>query len=126
MFSQNILKIFGDYLILFFIIFVNFSLCSWLADENPLDNLYVIAAIFNPASYKSRTDLLFQFAEHMRNSNVTLITIERVYGNSTEFSVTDNNNTNHTQLRTNITLWHKENLINRAIRRLPSTWKYVL
>jgi hypothetical protein len=126
MFRQNKLKILCNYLILFMTIFVNFSICSELSDENPFDNLYVIAAIFNPASYKSRTDLYFQFAEHMRNSNVTLITIECVYGNSSEFSVTDSNNTNHIQLRTNHPLWHKENLINIAIRRLPSTWKYVL
>ena len=126
MFRQNILKILCNYLILFFSVFVNFSLCSRLADENPLDNLYVITAVFNPASFKSRTDLYFQFAEHMRSSNITLITIECVYGDTSEFSVTNSNNTNHIQLRTNIPLWHKENLINIAINRLPSTWKYVL
>ena len=126
MFRQNSLKLLCNYLTLVLTFFVNFSLCSGLADENPLDNLYVITPIFNPASYKSRTNLYFQFAEHMRKSNVTLITIECIYGNNSEFSVTDSNNTNHIQLRTNHPLWHKENLINIAIRRLPSTWKYVL
>jgi hypothetical protein len=126
LFRQNNLKLVCDYLTLVLTIFVNFSLCSALADENALDKLYVITPIFNPASYKSRTNLYFQFAEHMRKSNVTLITIECVYGNSSEFSVTNSNNTNHIQLRTNHPLWHKENLINIAIRRLPSTWKYVL
>jgi len=107
-------------------IFIILYLLYISADENPLKDLYVITAIFNPASYKSRTDLYFQFEEHMRNSTINLITIECIYGNNSEFVVTESNNTNHIQLRTNQPLWHKENLINIAIRRLPSNWKYVL
>jgi hypothetical protein len=50
--------------------------------------------------------------------------IEAAFGNRPHV-VTQADNPNHTQLRTFHELWHKENLINLAIARLPSDWEYV-
>jgi hypothetical protein len=92
-----------------------------------MEQLYVIATIFNPASYKTRTDLYYQFEAHMKNSGVNLITIECIYGDNNEtFNVTRKDRPDHIQLKANHPLWHKENLINLAIKKLPDTWRYVL
>ena len=92
-----------------------------------MEHLYVIATIFNPASYKTRTDLYYQFEAHMKKSGVNLITIECIYGDNNEtFNVTRKECPNHIQLKADHPLWHKENLINFAIRKLPDTWRYVV
>ena len=91
-----------------------------------LDNIYVVVAIFNPAGYKKRYDLYYQFEAHMKEYNMNLITIECIYGDDQTYSVTDPNNPTHIQVKANDKLWHKENLINYAIQHLPTNWEYVL
>lgn len=93
---------------------------------NEIENLYVIATIFNPANFKKRYNLYHDFEQHMKQSGVMLVTIECIYGEEKEYSVTQAGNPFHMQVRTEHPLWHKENLINIAIRRLPETWKYAL
>jgi hypothetical protein len=96
--------------------------------ESDLNNLYVITAIFNPAAYKKRYDLYYQFESHLKKFGINLITIECIYNENpnSEFCVTDSNNPFHIQVRTDHPLWHKENLLNLAISKLPDNWKYVL
>jgi hypothetical protein len=53
-----------------------------------------------------------------------LYVIEGAFGDR-DFEVTDPANSRHIQIRTESELWHKENLINIAISRLPADWKYV-
>ena len=91
-----------------------------------LDNLYVVVAIFNPSGYKKRYDLYYQFEAHMKDYKINLITIECIYEDNQEYSVTNSNNPMHIQVKVKDSLWHKENLINYAIRCLPSSWEYVL
>ncbi len=88
------------------------------------NNLYVVTAIFNPERYKSRYDLYHKFEKYIKDSGAILYTIELSIGNQ-DFVVTDSNNPHHVQLRTNNTLWYKENLLNILISRLPHDWKYV-
>ena len=60
----------------------------------------------------------------MEKYGVNLYVVEAVYGDR-RFEVTDSENPRHIRLRTGSEVWHKENLINIGISRLPSTWKYV-
>jgi len=88
------------------------------------NNLYVVTAIFNPEKYRNRYELYHDFAKYIKDSGAILITIELAIGNQ-EFMVTDSNNPHHIQLRADSVLWYKENLLNIAIGRLPTDWKYV-
>ena len=68
-----------------------------------------------------------QFAERLKKfNNVILYTIEYVFGDQ-QFSVTNNYDKNHIQIRTskkNI-YWVKENLINIAVNSLPQSSQYI-
>jgi hypothetical protein len=91
-----------------------------------LQHLYVIATVFNPAGFKKRYDLYYQFEKHMKDYGINLVTIECIYDHETEYAVTKEDNPLHIRVKTTSPLWHKENLINIAVSKLPSDWKYVL
>ena len=86
--------------------------------------LDVVAVISNPFRYRSRYDLYRQFERHALESGVRLTTVELAYGERL-FEVTSPDNPRHVQFRSSHTLWHKENLINLGIARLPADWRYV-
>jgi len=89
------------------------------------DKLHVIAVISNPLNFKSRYQLYRQFERYMKNAiNVVLWTAELAIGDQ-EFAITQSDNPYHFQFRTNDILWHKENLINMVIKRLPKGCKYL-
>ena len=86
--------------------------------------LDVVAVISNPVRYLSRYSHYRKFAKHMEDSGVRLTTVELAQGHRA-FEVTTADNPRHVQLRTFDELWHKENMINVGISRLPSDWQYV-
>ena len=86
--------------------------------------LDVVAVVSNPARFNSRFTLYRHFEKHMKDSGVRLTTVELQQGDRA-FEITEANNPRHLQLRTYHELWHKENLINLGIARLPSDWEYV-
>lgn len=87
--------------------------------------LHVIAVISNPLRWQSRLRLFKEFeARMLKSPNVELHVVELAFGNR-KFVATDKHNQNHTQLRTYDEWWHKENLINIGISKLPRNWKYV-
>ena len=88
------------------------------------DRLYVVTCISNPARYHARYRLYRTFAKHVQDSGAELYTIEVAYGQRA-WEVTETGNPNHVQLRTTEELWHKENLQNLALARLPATARYV-
>lgn len=88
------------------------------------DRLYVVTAISNPVRYNRRYELYRAFEKHMADSGAILFTAECAFGGR-EFEVTQAGNPQHIQVRTNHELWHKENLLNLAISRLPVGWNYV-
>jgi hypothetical protein len=92
-------------------------------DKALLNDFYVVAVISNPVRYQSRYDLYFDFMRHMHESGVKVMTVELQLGER-QFQVTHENNPMHIQLRTNDEIWHKENMINIGISKLPSSWKY--
>jgi hypothetical protein len=86
--------------------------------------LYVIAPIVNPSRYRSRYALYRDFEKYITDAGAVLYTVEAAYGNR-DFEVTDSANSRHIRLRTDHEVWHKENLINIGVSRLPADWKYV-
>ncbi|OXA54175.1 hypothetical protein Fcan01_11302 [Folsomia candida] len=92
-----------------------------------MNDFYVIAAIFNPACYKTRYDLYRRFETHMNQTGAQLVTIEAIFPaiGQDEFQVTEENNQSHIQIRSHSVYWVKESLINIAVSRLPPNAKYV-
>jgi hypothetical protein len=86
--------------------------------------LYVIAAIVNPSRYRSRYSLYRDFEKYITDAGAVLYTVEAAYGDR-DFEITTAGNPRHIRLRTSHEVWHKENLINIGVSRLPPDWKYV-
>jgi hypothetical protein len=86
--------------------------------------LYVVAPIINPSRYRSRYSLYRDFAKYITDAGAILYTVEAAYGDR-DFEITGPANPKHIQLRTSHEVWHKENLINIGVSRLPADWKYV-
>jgi hypothetical protein len=86
--------------------------------------LYVIAPIINPSRYQSRYRLYEEFEKYITDAGAVLYTVEAAYGDR-GFEITEAANPRHIRLRTQHELWHKENLINIGVSRLPQDWKYV-
>lgn len=89
-----------------------------------LNDFYVIAVITNPERYKRRPQLFKEFMARMDRYGAQLYVVEGAFGDR-EYEVTDPTNPRHIRVQTESELWHKENLINIGISRLPATWKYV-
>lgn len=93
--------------------------------NDPLDTtLHVITVLSNPCQYARRYILAREFISRMeREDNIILYVVELAYGKD-EFYVTDKKNKRHLQLRGDVPLWHKENMINLGVERLlPASWK---
>jgi hypothetical protein len=91
------------------------------------DKLHVVLVISNPCLYARRYILIREFIQRMEaeETNVNVYVVEMAYKNQ-KFIVTDANNKRHLQLRTDVPVWHKENMVNLGIQKLlPKTWKAV-
>lgn len=96
-----------------------------LNNNSPIeDKLNVIVVISNPCLYARRYQLFNQFVNKINEDNhIRLFVVELAYGNQ-KFIVTKDSNKNHLQLRTKTPLWHKENMINIAVKKLlPKNYK---
>lgn len=96
-----------------------------ILNNEPIEpKLHVIAVISNPCQFARRFILAREFAKRMeREHNILLYFVELAYGND-DFQVTDPRNKRHLQLRGNVPLWHKENMINIGVKKLlPPSWK---
>lgn len=78
--------------------------------------------VSNPVGYKSRYRLYEQFLHHMKGFDVSLTTVEVIFGDRAP-AVTPSQN--HYTFRSWDELWLKENALNLAIARLPDDWNYV-
>lgn len=87
-------------------------------------DLHVIAVISNPIRFRSRYVLYKDFEKRMLDAGVTLYTVEVAFG-ARPFEITRHDNPHHIQYRTYEELWHKENMINVALTRLPHHWEYM-
>lgn len=87
--------------------------------------LHVITVISNPVRYRSRYELYRQFELAMKiTPNVVFWTVEMAFGDR-PFELTEPNDPLDIRLRAWTELWHKENMINIGISRLPEDWEYV-
>ncbi len=96
-------------------------------NNDPIEeHLHVIMVVSNPCQYARRYILGREFIKRMENEpNIKLYIVELCYGNKQQFCVSEKNNTQHLQIRTNQPpLWHKENMINLGVSKLlPKSWK---
>lgn len=92
-----------------------------VADEN---HFYAVTCISNPCRYKSRYELYHRFKRRMEEASVKLMTVELALGERS-FEVTRPDDSMNVQLRSRDEIWHKENLLNIGISRLPTDWRYV-
>jgi len=88
------------------------------------EKLHVIIVISNPCLYARRYILAREFIKRMEmEDDVFLYVVELIYPNQ-EYIVTDKLNKRHLQIKTDIPIWHKENMINLGVKKLlPKTWK---
>jgi hypothetical protein len=97
-----------------------------IKNNEPIENkLHVIAVISNPCLYTRRYILMNEFITRMEleEPNVILYVVEMAYKDQ-KFVITNAKNKRHLQIRTEIPLWHKENMINLAVKNLlPKKWK---
>lgn len=119
------------------------SLCSWIhsllhprAKENPMHHepprcedqpeiLHVVTCISNPAGYESRVRLYREFVKHITSfPSVKLWVIEGAHPGR-PFQVTDENNPQHFRVHLKDEIWHKENLLNVLIKKLPPEAKKI-
>ena len=98
-----------------------------LSDRPPLDatgepqKLHVIAVISNPARYASRYELYEKFSAHVRTQPLAVLhTVELAFGDR-PFEIPDA----ELRVRSFSEVWHKENLINLMLQRLPANWQKV-
>ena len=98
-----------------------------IQNNDPIeDKLNVIVVISNPCLFARRYILMKQFVDRIEkydSSSVNLFIVELAYKDQ-KFMITDQKNPNHLQLRTEVPLWHKENMINIAVHKLlPKNYK---
>jgi hypothetical protein len=97
-----------------------------IRNNEPIEEkLNVIIVISNPCLYARRYILLKEFVKRFEEEedNVNLFVVEMTYKNQ-KFIVTNKNNKNHLQLNTETPIWHKENMVNLAVKYLlPVDWK---
>lgn len=88
--------------------------------------LHVIGVLSNPVRYHSRYRLFREwYAQMLATPNVKVYVVEIAFGDR-HHEVTEANNPMHLQLRSSSELWHKENMINLAVKHLlPHDWNYM-
>ena len=96
-----------------------------IKNNDPIeDKLHVILVISNPCLFARRYILLKEFVKRMEEEedDVVLYIVELAYKKQ-KFIVTDTGNKRHLQIRCDVPLWHKENMINLGVKLLPPGYK---
>ena len=97
-----------------------------ISNNDPIEEkLNVIIVISNPCLYAKRYILCKEFIKRIeeQEENINLYITELAY-NKQKFIITNKNNKKHLQIRTNTILWHKENMVNLAVKSLlPTNYK---
>lgn len=96
------------------------------------EKLHMVICVSNAVQFESRYILAKKFIKRIQKEekNVILYIVELAYDLPNEkpqqFFITKKGNPRHLQLRTNVPLWHKENMLNIGINKLlPHDWKAV-
>jgi len=87
--------------------------------------LAIVVPLVNPNRYRSRYALFRDFKEYAQSHpNVKVYTVEMAFGGR-PFEVTHPDDPCDIQLRGTDELWHKENLINIGVSRIPQDIRYI-
>lgn len=97
-----------------------------IQNNDPIeDKLHVILCISNPCLYARRYILIKEFINRMEleETDVIIYVVEYAYKKQ-RFIITNPKNPRHLQIRTDVPIWHKENMINMGVKHLlPNNWK---
>lgn len=96
-----------------------------IINNDPIeDKLNVIIVVSNPCQFAKRYILAREFIKRFEDEvDVKLYVVELIYPNQ-KYIITESKNPQHLQLKTDIPIWHKENMINLGVKKLlPKTWK---
>ena len=97
-----------------------------IENNDPIeDKLNVIIVISNPCLYARRYILLKEFVKRIEEEekHVRVFIVEMTYKKQ-RFIISDSKNKQHLQLRTEVPIWHKENMVNLAVKYLlPKSYK---
>ena len=86
--------------------------------------LHVVVVRENPRRFHVPDENYLAFEDHMLSSGVNLTVVECVLGER-PFALADRPHVHHVPVRSRTMLWHKENLVNIGVSRLPADWKYL-
>ena len=99
-----------------------------ILNNDPIeDKLHVVLTISNPCLYARRYILIKEMMNRLEleETDVIVYVVELAYKKQ-RFTITDSKNPRHLQIRTEIPIWHKENMINLGIQKLlPKNWKAI-
>jgi len=90
--------------------------------------LYVVLPYFNYCKYQNRIKLFLQFIKRIYSTcRIEIVIVEGSNPKTNKFDLPDLSDKIFLHIRVALkdTIWIKENLINIAIRKLPSDWNYV-
>jgi len=88
------------------------------SDWSEAQTLHMVVVYNNPFRWRTRRELVNDCIRHLRHTpNVQTYVVELAYGRR-PFEVTGENPLD-IQLRTDVEMWHKENLINLGVSRFP-------
>jgi hypothetical protein len=95
--------------------------------RHPTDTskLWIVGVISNPCRYESRYRLFWRWIQHMKDSNVNVMVCELAYGDRPFLLKPLDQSYSWVGVRSFDELWHKENMQNVAMTRLPDDWEYV-
>ena len=96
-----------------------------IINNDPIeDKLNVIIVVSNPCQFAKRYILAREFIKRFDDEvDVKLFIVELIYPNQ-KYIITEHKNPNHLQLKADIPIWHKENMINIGVKKLlPKKWK---
>ena len=93
---------------------------------NEKDYLYIIVPYFNFCNFHTPKDNLIIFINNNNFSDkVRLIISEGIYGDN-QLDIKSDKIFRHLKFKLKNILWMQENLVNLAIKNLPTDWKYVV
>lgn len=87
-------------------------------------DLHVIAVCFNPMRFMSRYFLFKEFVYRAMGAGAIVHVAEAAYGERPNECM-DHGQASNWKFRTDQEVWNKEAMINAAVSKLPSDWKYV-
>lgn len=96
-----------------------------------LSKFWIIGVVSNPVRFSSRYRLANRFIETMKHLGANLMICEQQFGKR-DFEIINQDGGVHAidgmktfGFRSYDELWHKEQMINRAVQNLPNDWEYI-